>query len=252
MKTLTLTKNDIYTGNLVLVNAKLPLVSHSNNGLIFADAKRSDILMERGAATALSRILCDMNCIEEIVLVSGYRSEDEQEHIYSCSMRDNGKRFTEKYVALPNHSEHQTGFAIDLGLKKDDIDFIRPDFPYEGICNEFRKKAPKYGFIERYQSGKEDVTGIAHEPWHFRYVGYPHSEIMSKYDFSLEEYIEFIKNYTYGEEHLKITRNKQEIEIFYVPFLSSEQMTLHLPEHSFYQVSGNNEDGFIITQWREQ
>ena len=85
-------------------------------------------------------------------------------------MRESGRKFTETYVAVPGHSEHETGLAIDLGLKQDVIDFIRPEFPYEGICQRFRQLAPKYGFIERYPKGKEEVTGIGQEPWHFRYV----------------------------------------------------------------------------------
>ena len=53
-----------------------------------------------------------------------------------------------------------------------------PDFPYDGICGAFRRTAAAYGFIERYQRGKEALTGIAPEPWHFRYVGTPHALLM--------------------------------------------------------------------------
>lgn len=252
MTTLTLNRNDVNTGNLILVNAKYPLVSERNIELIPADEKCSNILMERGAATVLSHILHDINCKNEIVPVSGYRSKEEQEQIYADSLKESGQEFTEKYVALPQCSEHQTGYAIDLGLKKDVIDFIRPDFPYDGICDKFRKIAPKYGFIERYQSGKEAITGIAHEPWHFRLVGYPHSEIMMEKGLSLEEYIEDINQYPYDGEHLKTIRGKVEIEIFYAPILSYKQITLNIPEHCLYQVSGNNADGFVITLWRQQ
>ena len=45
------------------------------------------------------------------------------------------------------------------------------------------------GFIERYPKGKERITGIAHEPWHFRYVGTPHSERMAGLGLTLEEYL---------------------------------------------------------------
>ena len=84
---------------------------------------------------------------------------------------ENGEEFTNQFVARPGHSEHQTGLAIDLGLKQPDIDFLRPYFPYKGICQTFRELSTDYGFIERYPAGKEAITGIAHEPWHFRYVG---------------------------------------------------------------------------------
>ena len=110
--------------------------------------------------------------------------------------------------------------------------------------------APHYGFIERYQSDKEAITGIAHEPWHFRYVGYPHSEIMRKNNFSLEEYIEFIKEFTYGNSALSSNYNGQLIDVFYVPFDGLSPITISIPEQVVYQVSGNNTDGFIITLWR--
>ena len=47
----------------------------------------------------------------------------------------------------------------------------------------------EYGFILRYPSGKEYITGIEYEPWHFRYVGTPHSEIMTFKGLTLEEYL---------------------------------------------------------------
>jgi len=252
MTTLTLNRNDVHTGNLILVNAKYPIEFERNIELIPADENHSSILMERGAVTVLFHILSDMNCTDEIVLVSGYRSKEEQEQIYADSLNESGQAFTKKYVALPQCSEHQTGYAIDLGLKKDVIDFIRPNFPYDGICDKFRKIAPKYGFIERYQSGKEVITGIAHEPWHFRFVGYPHAEIMTTKGLSLEEYIEDIKQYPYDGKHLKTIRGKGSIEIFYAPILHYKQIKLNMPENCLYQVSGNNVDGFIITLWRQE
>ena len=99
--------------------------------------------------------------------------QQEQQRIWDDSMAEHGETFTRQYVALPGCSEHQTGLAIDLGKAAGYIDFIRPAFPYDGVCGRFRRLAARYGFIERYQRGKEEVTGISAEPWHFRYVGRP-------------------------------------------------------------------------------
>ena len=93
-------------------------------------------------------------------------------------------------MALPGCSEHQTGLAIDLGLRGPEVDFLCPDFPYTGPCGDFRRLAADYGFVERYPAGKEPITGIAHEPWHFRYVGVPHAERMAAMGLVLEEYWE--------------------------------------------------------------
>lgn len=252
MKTLTLRKEDIYTGNLLLVNASHPLTQSGENRLISMPAEHEEIWIDRGAATALSYIFKELECSGKIVPVSGFRSSKEQRRIYFDSIKKNGKEFTENYVALPHCSEHQTGLALDLALKKEEIDFIRPDFPYEGICNKFRKTALKYGFIERYQKGKEQLTGIGHEPWHFRFVGYPHSEIMGENGLCLEEYIQELKRYPYEEGHYSITGENEEIEIFFLPIHSAAEITIGIPENSYYQISGNNMDGVIITLWRQK
>lgn len=253
METVTLQRKDVHSGSLILVNARFPLINYNcddSSSFIPANIRYPHILMERGAATVLSHIISSIKCENKIIPVSGYRSSHEQSQIYSHSLKDNGEEFTKKYVALPSQSEHQTGLAIDLGLNQEKIDFICPDFPYDGICGEFRKKAVKYGFIERYQRGKEAVTGIAHEPWHFRYVGYPHSEIINEQELSLEEYIEAVKKFSYDGTHIKTQRNGKLIEIFYVPVLSYDKVEIDLPHCTIYQISGNNVDGFIVTLWR--
>lgn len=250
MKAVSLSKDHIHSGNLILINAQNPLSQQHKAELMPADENHLNVLIERNAATMLSHILRHISCTDEIVPVSGYRSKKEQQQIYESSLKENGQAFTNKYVALPQCSEHQTGYAIDLALKKDEIDFICPDFPYSGICNEFRRAAPKYGLIQRYEKGKEKITGIAHEPWHFRYVGYPHSEIISSRNFSLEEYIDFIKAYTINTSPLKVPCGKTQAEIFYTK-AAEEATTIEFEPSYLYQISGNNVDGFITTLWRQ-
>lgn len=250
-KTISLERKNIYRGALILVNAEHPLQETDARGLASVDMRFPDILINRSAANVLQLILWKISAGSSIVPVSGYRSAEEQKTIYADSLRDNGEAFTQKYVALPNHSEHQTGLAIDLGLDKEEIDFIRPDFPYEGICDSFRKLAPDYGFIQRYPEGKEKITGISHEPWHFRYVGYPHSKIMTENGFSLEEYIIFLRGCQENRRLIWRQEDRTETEVYYVA-ASGEETEITLPENSIYQISGNNEDGFIITVWREK
>ncbi len=174
---------------LILVNLQHGIPAGMEQDLIPAHKDYPEILLEREAAVALSRLMEELDGWKYIVPVSGWRSMEEQQTIYDDSLRDNGLEFTKKFVALPGHSEHQTGLAIDLGLRQKEIDFIRPAFPYEGICQTFRELASAYGFIERYPAGKEAITGIAHEPWHFRYVGTPHAETITKAGLTLEEYL---------------------------------------------------------------
>ncbi|MGL6199403.1 MAG: M15 family metallopeptidase [Lachnospiraceae bacterium] len=251
MKTIALNKEKIYSGNLLLVNAAYPLKNIMSKDLIPADMRFPKILMKRDAVNVLQLILGKISSNGTIVPVSGYRSAEEQTAIFSSSLKNNGKEFTGRFVALPNHSEHQTGLAIDLGLNKENIDFICPDFPYEGVCDEFRRTAPDYGFIERYAKGKEEITGISHEPWHFRYVGYPHSKIICENGFSLEEYIQFIKSYRDSSRYSYKQGYETEAEVYFVPADTDAITITHIPSQSVYQISGNNIDGFIVTVWRK-
>ena len=250
MNGIILTRDNIYKGNLILINANHPIVLNINRQFVPVDADYVDVLLEQKTAAILMHILRDIGSTNQIVPVSGYRSREAQEQIYSDSLREYGIEFTGKYVALPNHSEHQTGLAVDLGIRKDLIDFIRPDFPYEGISDVFRRNAPKYGFVERYQKTKESITGISHEPWHFRYVGYPHSEIMQNYGLSLEEYTDFLKWFPFDGKHLKTESSNNLFEIYYVSLSAVKQITIPTSEAAIYEVSGNNVDGCIITEWR--
>lgn len=150
-------------GNLLLVNANFALHKEDKSDLVSATQSYPEILVKKKVSEVLQQVFRKIGCEEHIVPVSGYRTVEEQKEIYETSLRESGEDFTRKFVAFPYCSEHQTGLAIDLGLKKDEIDFICPEFPYEGICNEFREAAINYGFIERYPKGKEHITGIAHD-----------------------------------------------------------------------------------------
>lgn len=250
MKTVTLKNDAIHTGDLILVNANHPyLDTVAKRTLLSVNADADNVLLDNNAVKHLSCLMDRINGWGQIAAVSGWRSMQEQTEIYTDSLKDNGKSFTKKFVALPGHSEHQTGLAIDLALKQEHIDFICPDFPYTGICQTFRRNAISYGFVERYPENKENITGIAHEPWHFRYVGVPHAEIMADNGFVLEEYISFLKNFPRGQTHyFHKTRNKC-ITISYLEADRTADTQLEIDESAPYSVSGNNVDGFIVTEY---
>ena len=157
--------------------------------LVPAVDENADVLLEYTAARMLRRTLMDVGAGRRITAVSGYRPHQEQVKIWEDTMRKEGEKFTRTYVAKPGHSEHESGLAVDLAEQREEIDFIRPEFPRSGICRRFRDMAPYRGFVERYLSGKENVTGIGAEPWHFRYVGtWAAAEIMEE-GLTLEEYV---------------------------------------------------------------
>lgn len=210
------------------------------------------VLMLHRSVVLLSKLMDELNGWAQITAVSGWRSEHEQEGIFTQSLKENGAAFTKQFVARPGHSEHQTGLAIDLGLKQPNIDFIRPDFPYFGICQLFREKATLYGFIERYPAGKEHITGIAHEPWHFRYVGTPHAAIMTELGLTLEEYLSFLKQFPHGSNAYLYQKSGICIAISYLEASKDGETCASLNADLPYSISGNNQDGFVITEWRRR
>lgn len=239
----------LHTGSLILVNAGHPLHTLPPREAL-VPVGDGCVLLERCAAALLEKLMSDIRGWDGITAVSGWRSQMEQQAIWDGSLRENGADFTRRYVAVPGHSEHQTGLAIDLGLKKPAVDYLRPAFPDTGLCRVFRRRAARYGFIERYPAGREPITGIAHEPWHFRYVGIPHAAVMAEMDFTLEEYTAFLKGFPYGSRPFVYEEGQHRFEI---SFLAADAAATLSPTKggAFRVISGNNVDGCVLTNWRK-
>ena len=136
-------------GSLYLVNRAHPLAEDlAPADLVPADGGRPDILLRREARDMLDRLLDAVDGRGAIVPVSGWRSQAEQQAIWDGALAEHGPAFTQTYVARPGCSEHQTGLAIDLGQAAEKIDFIRPAFPYDGICGAFRRAAADRPVLE--------------------------------------------------------------------------------------------------------
>lgn len=230
-------------GSLILVNASYGCTVDTP-GLAALWEEQPSVLLERQAAVQLAALLDEIDGWQQLVPVSGWRSQAEQQAIWDDSLKKNGPAFTRRYVALPGHSEHQTGLAIDLGLRKAKIDFIRPDFPYEGICQRFRRQAAAHGFVERYPAGKEAITGIGHEPWHFRYVGAPHAALMTERGMVLEEYLAFLRQNTAAAAPLRCKAGGKEYGVWWT------EKPGRAGNAGSRAVSGDNLGGFVVTQER--
>lgn len=249
MKQILLHPQQMNCGNLILVNPSYGFLETQTPNLapVLPD---SDVLLLYQVVHILNHLMAELNGWRSIAPVSGWRSPQEQQDIWDSSLKENGAQYTKTYVALCGHSEHQTGLAIDLGLRQEVIDFICPQFPYHGICQKFRTRAADYGFIQRYPAGKEDVTGIGEEPWHFRYVGIPHAQIMAQRRMVLEEYLDFIRQFPYGVHPFSLPVNGGTILISYLPADKGGVTELLIDEKRPHTVSGNNMDGFLVTEWR--
>lgn len=251
MKTIKLGPNHLKHGSLILVTPQISLCSNVQpEELLPASPHRSDVQLEHTAATLLAHLLRRIQSGNRILPTSGYRTYEEQKEIWDHTLETDGFEFTKKYVALPGHSEHQTGLAIDLAENQKKIDPICPSFPYSGICQKFRQMAPHFGFIERYLPGKEDITGIGAEPWHFRYVGFPHSMLIAQKHMVLEEYISFLREETSPKHPLVFPHGSQQIEIFHLLPEENGYVSITIPENIPYLISGTNANGFIISLWR--
>ncbi len=242
MHTIRLQRSQIHTGPLILVNRNHPL--HAQTApLAYVDERWPEVLLERCSARLLAACVQAVQGSGVIMPVSGWRSRQEQQQIWSDTLERQGEIFTRRYVALPGCSEHETGLAIDLGKMADQIDFIRPDFPDTGVCGAFRRTAALYGFVQRYRREKETVTGIAEEPWHFRYVGVPHALWMEELGLALEEYADFVRDHP----RARCLPNGTPVRVSYWP-CPFDAVEIPVPD-TCWQISGDNVGGFFLTVW---
>ena len=130
-----------------------------------------------------------------IELDSVYRSVKDQQDLWNEWSADpeKGPEYVKKFVAVPGHSEHHTGLAIDICIRKDgELIYDNDEMIAETeIFAKIHEKLANYGFILRYPKDREDSTGYTYEPWHLRYVGSVEvaKEIMNN-GLTLEEYLE--------------------------------------------------------------
>ena len=144
--------------------------------------------MRSDAAKALETMYEDAKKEGLILAVnSAYRSYEEQQKIYDEYFRIYDEVTAASLVAVPGTSEHQLGLSVDLTSQS----VIDGQYGVFGSTPEYQwviKNAHKYGFILRYPSDKIDITGIANEPWHYRYVGVELATQLYEEGLTLEEY----------------------------------------------------------------
>ncbi|RKJ38635.1 D-alanyl-D-alanine carboxypeptidase family protein [Acutalibacter sp. 1XD8-33] len=178
---------------LVLVNTQVPLPENWQVTPAFI-----------GEETVDNRIYDDLNAMflaaqaDGITLwvASGYRSVEDQERILSREIRqhmqndgmteEEAREFSLRTINPPGHSEHHTGFVVDLNDVSDNFEETEA---YQWLSEH----AAEYGFVQRYRSDKVEFTGIDNESWHYRYIGKNHAQEMESLDMCLEEYVEYLK-----------------------------------------------------------
>ena len=154
----------------------------------------------RGVRTAVEALETMLTAARQDGIVkwqvsAGYRSYAEQESMLNRSInshlkknpdwsRSRARRAALRAVAEPGASEHHLGLSFDVNVPG------ASSFVSTKQCRWLHEHCWEYGFIVRYQEGKEKITGVAPEAWHIRYVGPRHSMIMLEENLCLEEYLE--------------------------------------------------------------
>ena len=127
--------------------------------------------MSSVAATALEQMFAAAKTQGiNLMLASGYRSYSYQVSLYNGYVQNMGQAAADQQSARPGYSEHQTGFAADVEPVSRTCE-LEQCFGTTPEGEWVTANAYKYGFIVRYTTGDESITGYEAEPWHIRYIG---------------------------------------------------------------------------------
>lgn len=172
--------------NLVLVNNENAIPENCQPNLVEApggeqvDERIYEPLMELLEAAKAG------NWDQMPMVVSGYRTQKTQQKLFDDKVtkyqseghsRSEAEEMAKQWVAVPGYSEHQLGLAVDINGATYDLYFW------------LQENSWKYGFIFRYPGNKTELTGVAEEVWHYRYVGVEAATEMYEKGLCLEEYL---------------------------------------------------------------
>lgn len=133
----------------------------------------------------------------DLRICSPYRDFNRQTYLFEKKINrymNAGMSYLDAYktasvtVTAPNASEHQIGLAIDFNSST--YTALNEGFADTETGKWLAENCYKYGFILRYPKGKEYITGIIYEPWHFRYVGVEAATVITAEGITLEEFLE--------------------------------------------------------------
>ncbi len=251
-KTFRVSSDAIYSGELILVNEQhayqaeesemISVYSFKNDSYWVKD---KNVLVAEQLAEPFNRMMEDFSAktgLDDVMVISGWRDPEKQTILYHDDLAETGKTDS-TLVAKPGYSEHHTGYAMDLGLIQL-VEGVGRSYDGEGDYSWITEHCTEYGFVIRYPADKTEITGIDYEPWHLRYVGIPHAEIMKQENLCLEEYVEFLRNYGWESPYqigdwLIYWQQPEKTE--------SGELEIVVPEEYSYTLSGDNMDGIICT-----
>jgi D-alanyl-D-alanine carboxypeptidase len=262
-ESLSVNTKDKFRGDLILVNKEhqyfggdedlvsITDMNYENEVSCFSAVDSTYTILKEvyGPMTKMIQDFYDIYYNDTLIIYGSYRTTEFQQELYDNDVANNGGEESTR-VAKAGFSEHETGLAFDFS------ETVNNDYQGTGDFEWINANCYKYGFIVRYTSSKEKITGFQNEPWHFRYVGIPHAYYMDSNDLCLEEYIDLIRKHPYDKlnEHLEFSDDKgNDYEVYFVKSDDgNEKTTVPVPAGVRYEISGNNVDGFIVTVYKGQ
>jgi len=173
-------------------------------------------------------------------IASGFRDRVRQSILYD-EIADSS------LVQQAGHSEHHSGLALDIvptALVQEAAPIVEQ---LDGSSAEEQWLADnswRFGLILRYPEGSQDITGIAFEPWHFRYVGQVHAWYMWQHDLTLEEYLQQLEE----KGGFDVTIGKRS---YFVRQVTAKDGVVYVPKDKSFTLSCDNLGNYIITAWKQ-
>ncbi|OKH15098.1 D-alanyl-D-alanine carboxypeptidase [[Limnothrix rosea] IAM M-220] len=108
-------------------------------------------------------------------LISGFRSIEEQKYLFFTVREQRAQDISQRaeVSAPPRHSEHHTGYAVDIGDANVPGTNLSESFENTAAFRWLESNAARFSFELSFPRG--NPQGIAYEPWHWRFVGDPDS-----------------------------------------------------------------------------
>jgi len=227
------------TQYLKLVNRALALhtpLCHSRLVTVWPHmaARDNTVRLHGTAFTAIQKLLAGAReaGFGTFFIASGYRSHAHQAQLYANAAN-------RAYVMPAGHSEHQLGLAADILKLNGTFNGMRGTDAARWLA----ENAPRFGLILRYAYDKQDITEVAYEPWHFRYVGRAHAQAMARHNFAMEEYIAFLREAGFYQTYSNGTT-------YYIWYRLPVNGTIPVPQEFPFTVSCANTGGYIVTARR--
>ncbi|MEH2251220.1 M15 family metallopeptidase [Nostoc sp.] len=106
-----------------------------------------------------------------LVPISGFRSVKDQEQLFFGLGAQRNQTPAERAAlsAPPGHSEHHTGYAVDIGDGAIPATNLQTNFDNTKAYRWLQANAARFSFEMSFP--KDNLQGVSYEPWHWRFVG---------------------------------------------------------------------------------